>query len=122
MKELKEIFQGLNEILSKKLKIKIGAILVCALCFLIFGFKGNGEVTYYGSNYRAGSVFRPASYTSYGMFSSIEKEINALVAEKRKGSVAVVLTSVCVAAGFGFSLWKDDEFKDILIEIRNTEV
>ena len=49
------------------------------------------------------------------MFSSMEKEINTLVAEKRKGSVAVVLTSVCVAAGFGFSLWKDDEFKDIFI-------
>lgn len=71
-----------------------------------------------GSTYTVGSVFSPKSYTTYGLFQDAEDELNSLVAQKRNASFAGVLASLVVGGIISYSLWNEDEFKDLLIKLR----
>ena len=73
--------------ISPRLKPRLVILVLCVISFLFFGFKGNGEVIYYGANFEAGSVFYPESYTSYGLFKGLSNELNKLVAKKRHSSL-----------------------------------
>ena len=53
-----------------------------------------------------------------GLFKSAGKEINKLVSKKRDGSLTGVMVSVVVGGITFFTLWRDDDFKDILVEAR----
>ena len=75
-------------------------------------------VIYYGANFEAGSVFYPESYTSYGLFKGLSNELNKLVAKKRHSSLMGVIVSFSIGGIVSYSLWKDDEFKELLIELR----
>ena len=70
-------------------------------------------------NFEAGSVFSPESYTSYGLFEDAENEVNLLVARKRNPSLMGVLVSSTIGGIVCYSLWKEDEFKELLIKWRN---
>lgn len=102
--------------MSPKIKTRLIILAICTAAFLFFGFKGNGEVYYYGNNYEVGSVFSPESYTSYGLFTDAEDELNDLVAQKRNTSFMWVIVSLAVAGVVGYSLSKDDEFKKLVME------
>lgn len=102
--------------MSPKIKTRLIILAVCTVAFLFFGFKGNGEVYYYGNNYEVGSVFLPESYTSYGLFSDAADELNGLVSQKRNSSFMGVLVSLAVAGVVGYSLSKEDEFKKLVME------
>jgi hypothetical protein len=75
-------------------------------------------VLYYGKSYAVGSVFKPDSYLSAGLFKSAGKEINELVSKNRDGSLTGVMVSVIVGGITFFTLCRDDDFKDILVEAR----
>ena len=62
--------------------------------------------------------FKPDSYLSAGLFKSAGKEINKLVSKKRGSSLTGVIVSVIVGGITFFTLWQDDDFKDILVEAR----
>ena len=104
--------------ISPRLKPRLVILVLCVISFLFFGFKGNGEVIYYGVNFEAGSVFYPESYTSYGLFKGLSNELNKLVAKKRHSSLMGVIVSFSIGGIVSYSLWKDDEFKELLIELR----
>lgn len=104
--------------ISLRLKPRLVILVLCVISFLFFGFKGNGEVIYYGANFEAGSVFYPESYTSYGLFKGLSNELNKLVAKKRHSSLMGVIVSFSIGGIVSYSLWKDDEFKELLIELR----
>ncbi|EFX59023.1 hypothetical protein [Streptococcus sp. M334] len=104
--------------ISPRLKPRLVILVLCVISFLFFGFKGNGEVIYYGANFEAGSVFYPESYTSYGLFKGLSNELNKLVAKKRHSSLMGVIVSFSIGGIVSYSLWKDDEFKELLIELR----
>ena len=104
--------------ISPRLKPRLVILVLCGISFLFFGFKGNGEVIYYGANFEAGSVFYPESYTSYGLFKGLSNELNKLVAKKRHSSLMGVIVSFSIGGIVSYSLWKDDEFKELLIELR----
>lgn len=108
-------YTSMNHI-SPKLKPRLIILAICIVSFLFFGFKGNGEVYYYGSTYKVGSVFSPESYTTYGLFKDAEDELNNLVAQKRNSSFVGVLASLAVGGLVGYSLNKEDKFKELLIE------
>ena len=103
-----------------KLKPRLVILALCVISFLFFGFKGNGEVNYYGANFEVGSVFYPESYTSYGLFKGLSNELNKLVAKKRHSSLIGVVVSFSIGGIVSYSLWKDDEFKELLIELRKS--
>ncbi len=105
----------MNQI-SPRIKPRLIILAICIIAFLFFGFKGNGEVYYYGHNYETGSVFLPESYTSYGLFSDAADELNGLVSQKRNSSFMCVLVSLAVGGIVGYSLSKEDEFKKLVIE------
>ncbi|MGU7887758.1 adhesin [Streptococcus suis] len=115
--EIEENHTSMNHI-SPKLKPRLIILALCITSFLFFGFKENGKVYYYGSTYTVGSVFSPKSYTTYGLFQDAEDELNSLVAQKRNASFAGVLASLVVGGIISYSLWNEDEFKDLLIELR----
>lgn len=104
--------------ISPKLKPRLFILIACIIAFFFFGFKENGTVNYLGKNFEVGSVFSPESYTSYGLFKDAENELNDLVAKKRHSSLTGVWISVVIGGIVGYSLWKEDEFKDLLIEWR----
>lgn len=104
--------------ISPRLKPRLVILVLCVISFLFFGFKGNGKVIYYGANFEAGSVFYPESYTSYGLFKGLSNELNKLVAKKRHSSLMGVIVSFSIGGIVSYSLWKDDEFKELLIELR----
>ena len=104
--------------ISPRLKPRLVILVLCVISFLFFGLKGNGEVIYYGANFEAGSVFYPESYTSYGLFKGLSNELNKLVAKKRHSSLMGVIVSFSIGGIVSYSLWKDDEFKELLIELR----
>ena len=105
----------MNQI-SSKIKPRLIILVISTATFLFFGFRGNGEVYYYDNNYEVGSVFLPESYTSYGLFSDAENELNDLVAQKRNTSFMGVIVSLAVGGIVGYSLSKEDEFKKLVIE------
>ena len=105
----------MNQI-SPRIKPRLIILAICIIAFLFFGFRGNGEVYYYGQNYDTGSVFLPESYTSYGLFSDAADELNGLVSQKRNSSFMCVLVSLAVGGIVGYSLSKEDEFKKLVIE------
>ena len=61
-----------------------------------------------------------APYTSYGLFKGLSNELNKLVAKKRHSSLVGVLVSFSIGGIVSYSLWKDDEFKELLIELRKS--
>ena len=105
--------------ISPKLKPRLVILVLCIASLLFFGLKGNGKVNYYGMNFEAGSVFSPESYTSYGLFEDAENEVNRLVARKRNPSLMGVLVSSTIGGIVCYPLWKEDEFKELLIKWRN---
>lgn len=104
--------------MKNSIKIRLVIITIAIIGFLFYGFRDNGSVIYYGQSYTAGSVFNPDSYLSSGLFKSAGKEINKLVLKKREGSLTGVMVSVVVGGITFFTLWQDDDFKDILVEAR----
>ena len=111
--------------MKNSIKIRLAIITIAIIGFLFYGFRDNGSVLYYGQSYTAGSVFNPDSYRSSGLFKSAGglfksagKEINKLVSKKREGSLTGVMVSVVVGGITFFTLWRDDDFKDILVEAR----
>ena len=104
--------------MKNSIKIRLAIITIAIIGFLFYWFRDNGSVLYYGQSYTAGSVFNPDSYISAGLFKSAGKEINELVSKKREGSLTGVMVSVVVGGITFFTLWQDDDFKDILVEAR----
>ena len=104
--------------MKNSIKIRLAIITIAIIGFLFYGFRDNGSVLYYGQSYTAGSVFNPDSYISAGLFKSAGKEINKLVSKKRGSSLTGVIVSVIVGGITFFTLWQDDDFKDILVEAR----
>ena len=104
--------------ISPRLKPRLVILVLCVISFLFFGFKGNGEVFYYGANFEAGSVFYPELYLRTGLFKGLSNELNKLVAKKRHSSLMGVIVSFSIGGIVSYSLWKDDEFKELLIELR----
>ena len=104
--------------MKNSIKIRLAIITIAIIGFLFYGFRDNGSVLYYGHSYTAGSVFNPDSYLSAGLFKSAGKEINKLVSKKRGSSLTGVMVSAIVGGITFFTLWQDDDFKDILVEER----
>ena len=102
--------------MKNSIKIRLAIITIAIIGFLFYGFRDNGSVLYYGQSYTAGSVFNPDSYLSAGLFKSAGKEINKLVSKKRGSSLTGVMVSAIVGGITFFTLWQDDDFKDILVE------
>ena len=86
--------------MKNSIKIRLAIITIAIIGFLFYGFRDNG------------------SYLSAGLFKSAGKEINKLVSKKRGSSLTGVIVSVIVGGITFFTLWQDDDFKDILVEAR----
>lgn len=97
------------------LKIKAAIAGLAWLVVLIFGFKQNGDVYYYGEWYDAGSIFSPSTYYSYA---GSAQELNELVSQARQDSLNTVLTAVVVFAFVVLILWQEDDFKDSIVKFR----
>ncbi|MGT2785246.1 hypothetical protein [Streptococcus merionis] len=108
--------------LKASIRWRITAVLIVAFLGFIFLLKDNGSINYGGFSYEVGSVFDPASYTSYGFFKTAESEINQLASQKRNGSLAGFIFCILAEGVLVYSLWKEDDIKDIILKIKNGEI
>lgn len=104
--------------MKKSIIVRLIVVTFFFFYFWYCGYRDNGSVIYYGQSYTAGSVLSPDSYISSGLFPSAGKEINELVSKKRHNSLVGMIISASIGGFTFFTLWHDDDFKDMLVESR----